>query len=908
MKRLRASKHLSAASRADLLRCLDAPEGLGEAAAAIFGFGREQDTPKPKPPPPGDDDSAAPGGGKALQRGGQDDFPTEYPRLSFLMPTEAETLAKEPPPPPGPEPIRDDELAVDWAFPEPPLPPLAPWARLAPYLRGRLGRRVPGERLDLRRLTRRIARGEPLHSLPHLPRTTWAAQALVLRDITPEMDPFQKDIRFLLGRLRRERGRHGLVVRLVRGLPGPGLLAGVPAGIPVLALSAMGQFQGSRDVAAAWEALARRLAFRGHPFYALAPCPRDRWRAALAAAWPAAVWDRRPRLPRHGGLRRIAGDGMAEAPDPATKRLLDLLAPASRIEPPLLRETRLRLGPDADAGTEWDAWHHEECWSSPECFGFRTGEAYEARLDRRKALAGAEAELAREIGALVSQHHEMCSVVIAAEADLRACLTGGADGEKLKRAEVLLQRVVERLRLLAAEPGGAEGRRSGLAAWFEAMVTRLSPEIRRNPGVSEMLARGQALADVFLKTSSRRLAAGLDPLAYMAGRRETGPAPAGARDYRVVLLAKDPIAKDLQVVPGGSAPAGREHPLALLRVGGDVALLSLRAEGTQQTVNHKLQFSSPVPQPSIPALGAPAPLTIESDLQRLVFATVPRPDWARRMFYDRFGIAADFEVGGVLFVMRWIPPGRFFMGSPEDKPKRWDTEVPRHEVTISRGFWLGETPVTQAQWRAVAEAAKGKNALDPEPSHFEGGERPVEQVSWRESVAFAQGLGEAFPGLHPGLPTEAQWEYACRAGTRGAFHDGSPCTKPTGKDPALDRLGWFDENSEANTHKVKRKAPNNWGLHDMHGNVWEWCADAWDREAYRKRKNGAKDPKVESDKNDADRVVRGGAWGGQAEDCRAAFRGGFEPGNRGLFLGLRLAAGQESGAAEPPGAERPGKG
>jgi len=275
------------------------------------------------------------------------------------------------------------------------------------------------------------------------------------------------------------------------------------------------------------------------------------------------------------------------------------------------------------------------------------------------------------------------------------------------------------------------------------------------------------------------------------------------------------------------------------------------------------------------------------------------PCWAEVFGEDEAGIFAECSLGEVRFAWRWIPPGRFPMGSPEREKGRYNDEGPQHEVVISRGFWLGETPVTQAQWAAVTEE---------HPSRFEGGERPVEQVSWREAVAFARGLGEAFPGLHPGLPTEAQWEYACRAGTRNAFHDGSPCTKPMGKDPALDRLGWFDKNSEDKTHKVKRKAPNAWGLHDMHGNVWEWCADAWDEKVYRKRKDGAKDPMVESSDDDAFRVVRGGAWFSRAKFCRAAIRFRLVPGNRGRFLGLRLAAGQEPGAAEPPGAERPGEG
>jgi sulfatase modifying factor 1 len=261
------------------------------------------------------------------------------------------------------------------------------------------------------------------------------------------------------------------------------------------------------------------------------------------------------------------------------------------------------------------------------------------------------------------------------------------------------------------------------------------------------------------------------------------------------------------------------------------------------------------------------------------------PVWAEVFGEDDYGIFAECSLDGVRFVWRWICPGTFMMGSPEDEVGRYEREV-QHKVTLTRGYWLGETPVTQEQWVAVM----GEN-----PSHFKSDERkqlPVEEVNWHDCQNFAAKLNEHFPGLHAALPTEAQWEYACRAGTETAFNDGSVCTVPDGKDPALDRLGWFRDNSEGKTHVVKGKAANAWGLYDMHGNVWEWCADDW--YDYDGEQNGVPDPRHNSTDDSAWRVLRGGSWVSHVRHCRCACRRRVDPG---LWhdQGLRLAAGQELG-------------
>lgn len=207
----------------------------------------------------------------------------------------------------------------------------------------------------------------------------------------------------------------------------------------------------------------------------------------------------------------------------------------------------------------------------------------------------------------------------------------------------------------------------------------------------------------------------------------------------------------------------------------------------------------------------------------------------------------------------------------------------QHNVTITRGFWMGETACTQAQWYTV---------MRKRPSNFEGDDQPVEQVSWHDCVEYCQRLNQLVPGLYARLPSEAEWEYACRAGTNSAFHDGSDCTQPTGKDHALEMLGWYDENSDRQTHSAKQLKANVWGLYDMHGNVWEWCNDAHSELTAAE----AVDP-CEIGDAEAARVLRGGSWNNDAGYCRSASRGWSEPAVRFYFVGFRLLTGQ------PPEAE-----
>ncbi len=247
------------------------------------------------------------------------------------------------------------------------------------------------------------------------------------------------------------------------------------------------------------------------------------------------------------------------------------------------------------------------------------------------------------------------------------------------------------------------------------------------------------------------------------------------------------------------------------------------------------------------------------------------PVWADVFAEDAYGVSAEFVWNDVPFCFRWVGPGVFRMGSEHPKDPSAVIATPVHAVTVSSGFWLLDTPVTQAQWRA--------SKLDMD-CRFEGEQRPVEQVSWREVMHFVRVLKEAIPGLPARLPSEAEWEYACRAGTRTRFHSGADAWDD------LDAVGWYLQNSEGGTKPVRLKVPNAWGLYDMHGNVYEWCRDGV-REYSSEPVSNPVGPEDES----AGRVFRGGSWFDSARSCRSAYRDAISPEFRNHGVGFRLAAG-----------------
>jgi formylglycine-generating enzyme required for sulfatase activity len=326
-----------------------------------------------------------------------------------------------------------------------------------------------------------------------------------------------------------------------------------------------------------------------------------------------------------------------------------------------------------------------------------------------------------------------------------------------------------------------------------------------------------------------------------------------------------------------------------------------------------------VPEPAAPASATPAvggpgiepaqDLSGPSEVAGIAWgAAAPLPPGIRSLEGYRFTVVSVDDRGqvrerreaearffaedlgdGVTLPMTFIRGGRFLMGSPQAEAGRDSDEGPQREISVGP-FYLGRFTVTQAQWRAVAGWPKVARDLKPEPSHFKGDDRPVERVSWHDALEFCQRLSRR-TGREYGLPSEAQWEYACRAGTTTPFHFG-----PTITPDLVNCDGNHPYGAAANGLYRRETTPvggfdvaNAFGLFDMHGNVCEWCGDEW-REDYRAplvRRVASSLRRLLSTQSDR-RAVRGGSWNYLARNCRSACRIRRVTDNRGDVVGFRV--------------------
>ncbi|NJK47325.1 formylglycine-generating enzyme family protein [Candidatus Gracilibacteria bacterium] len=233
-----------------------------------------------------------------------------------------------------------------------------------------------------------------------------------------------------------------------------------------------------------------------------------------------------------------------------------------------------------------------------------------------------------------------------------------------------------------------------------------------------------------------------------------------------------------------------------------------------------------------------------------------------------------------------IPEGTFMMGSPDIEKEAYDSEKPEHQVAV-KPFFMGKYPITQTQWQVVATMPKVELALNPNPSKYQGDNHPVERVSWYEAIEFCWRLSR-LTGKHYRLPTEAEWEYACRSRTNSRFHFGRSLPKHLANCYGSQSKNRYPEST---TPVGLFGVANAFGLYDMHGNVNEWCVDGWHEDYNDAPTNGsAWLDEVEAQ----ERVIRGGFWLSYPRNCRSAYRDSYEPDSRSSVIGFRVVCETEN--------------
>jgi formylglycine-generating enzyme required for sulfatase activity len=770
--------------RADLLWALHTGGiELQEALAHVLGLERIAPIEPPAAPPRGQEPTPATGMAESIPPPAPAAvevpfwYADSYVARKPLAAAEESTRAEQVGPQ-APQPVREPV----------PFAPLASRAALLTRLRRVSAFWDSGGELDVDRIVNRLSRGEWLRRLPRRPRKRWGQSIQVIVDRSRRLIPYWMDQDLAVHDVERvyPRSRFQLAIlpegesepRICLQPDGFGPYALPEPGAHVLVLGDLGCLARDQGATAQWWLeWGQRLGASGNQPLALVPCLPDRCPAPLTEVWTILPWES-----SGGPSAPVLSTGETEQ---MIRRVLALLCFALRVEPQLLRAVR-RMQPEC----RWDPAIESLAWQD---------DAFAGRFCDAAAF---DPEKARELRALFSQFDpgERKTAVELVAALHQDTYEGVWYSELLglehEVASGLVSPVEHRQ---AVEWFGAQGE------WLEARRAELDlagPQAawhRRASAVLPASAFSGAAAGALHKIFS--LVHSPDETGQLPSHLDPALLPPTGPERTIVLTQVANLLCARPFEPGEILGS----PLALIR-----------------TRNGKFKIEPPA-----------------DERDDAFWEGGARPEWAKEWGSDESGAWATFEVGGVSQRMLRIPPGKFLMGSPEEEQGRYPDEGPQHEVEVKRGFWMFETPCTQALWEAVM----GEN-----PSDFRGPDRPVETVSWNDVQSFLSRVAALVPGLDLKLPSEAHWEYACRAGTTGARYADD-----------LAEIAWYYGNSRGATHAVGGKRPNSWGLHDMLGNVWEWCADTY-------REYGT------SKAASAHRVVRGGAWLIDPRCVRAAYR------------------------------------
>ena len=824
----------------------------------------------------------------------------------------------------GVSPLQDDELKP-WA-PGTPLPwqPILPAPRLSEFLRKTLTLNV-GRQLDVPKLVKQVARLKMLSQLPRKFKVLPAGRVVVLLDLNKRMRPFWQDAQQLCETIVRQHGRNGLDIRVLDDNPlgeywdwfdeNRQLQPWTPlrAQSVVLIMSDLGQMADKENgLVGHWLRLLKHCQRQGINPVVLAPISTAQQDEALQHNALQLLWH------KHSQLKPQRRNTHQEAHQQAVSQVLVLVSVAAHVEPELLRAILACLpAQQADSGVEASVWLHDDVNWGYTAISLKP----DKRDDYQKEFKKVPAELQQQVLSLLKAQHIGQFPGVWAEEVLNAQPLVNFDLSKLadvQQAEHLMLRLTCRYYESQND--------KGLGQYARRHLSRLG-------GVSKQTFR-EYTSTLFGLTHQAEIRAGAEiPRCYdsaivhtISGEKIT--------PQSFFLLQQG---EQLSITTHHSPVNGLQTGIVLVEFIAALDSVTVTLQGEGYARQHPLVISHNRLEPSlyIPITGEA--LTIDTALETLQLMPILKPTWAHSIVqtaeglkadlsfagqafslwwqsggsqssavfnwraeaytggadvavvdFDQYGLYAELVLGSVSQRFRWVEPGTFWMGSPEgEKEREWNGHdngkgsETLHQVTLTQGFWLADTTVTQAFWLAVM----GNN-----PSHFKDNpEHPVEQVSWHDTQLFIDRLNGLLPGLSARLPSDAEWEYACRAGTDTPFSFGDNITPEqvnyNGNYPYSDgEKGRYREK----TVPVKFLPTNPWGFYEMHGNVYEWCADIWQQQL---SSEPVTDPLITGVDGDSARVVRGGSWDDDGRYVRSAIRDWFTPDYRLSFLGFRLALG-----------------
>lgn len=757
--------------------------------------------------------------------------------------------------------------------------PLVSPKNLLPRLFRLLNREHEGRTPDVKKILAHLEQGKPLPQIPLKKRQSLGRHLHIIVDHNPHLIPYWTDFSLYLQLMESQLPYYAFSHEIWIGND---LIDGweiPPNNSVVMVFSDLGALSREPNTQLqCWIQLGRQLAQAGNSTIAVIPCHPDECDSRLKNLFTLLPWE---------PLRRLRKTTIQEREQQANQ-LLKFLSPALRLEPGLLRSVRLAIaqhGYHFDAGVEALVWQHAEM-SDP------SSVAATFNPSARQQWLETFAELTDE-----SLKRTVLDTIREWRAGLREevwfeeLVSLDVDSKELAD-EADLQDAYQYMRNLRSE-ALLESRSSEFdlrCRWFRRMEKRLPIESWELPEVGMVLQN--IAAHLHQKDEFYKSGFAIDPANLDSSNFEERTLPIIQQEQALWVGGED---DDEGGLITGCHLVNIRYRRTLLYC----ELTPLDSNTDARPIKSSLQFpvfnSNAIKLCDLPD---GYELKVRSDIETLFFSQITKPAWAKTITYrrdglwlehdcmgnnylsqwlnptkniqgswegfpseivnsDKYGLFADLNINNITQRFRWIKPGTFKMGSPEDETGSFNGED-LHQVTLTKGFWLADTTVTQAFWLEIM-------GEEQNPSLFIGAELPVENISWDDCQQFISKLNELLiSGVQAQLPTEAQWEYACRAGTATPFSFGDEghlavdIVNYSGK--------WEKHDNSGKTQAVKTYPPNEWGMYEMHGNIWEWCED------YQGQYPAGPVFDPIAIKPDSERILRGGSWEDSGRFCRSASR------------------------------------